>query len=364
MSEFSTPEERTEMPTTKRMGKLRQEGMVHKSYEVVSVVTLLAGYYVLSFTWDWIFHDVKMVFVKSFKAIGTLNGLGLFDLRRGFFTLLWDVGPVILLILTVMASIGVLSVMLQTKWNVKEKWIEFKWNWLNPIGGIKRIISIQGFVNTLKSILKLCIILPIAYYALKKYAPDMVMLPHTSVEYLFNYIGVVMSDVFWRIMYLLIVLAIFDWFWTKHLWLKQNKMTKVEVKDEQKAQEGDEETKRKIIAKGLQRIQQRIYLSVPQADVVITNPTHYAVALKYDRGTMRAPMIVAKGQGFLALRIREIARQSGVPVLERKPLARALFQSGEIGKEIPYELYKAVAEVIAYVFRLKNPHASMGTAPT
>ena len=156
-------------------------------------------------------------------------------------------------------------------------------------------------------------------------------------------------------MTVLIVMAIFDYAWTKYQWLRNNKMTKTEVKDERKAMEGDEETKRKIQAKGLARIAQRLRESVPQADVIITNPTHFSVALKYDRGNMSAPIVVAKGQDHLALKIREIAKEFNIPILERKPLARALYASCEVGTEIPHDLFKAVAEVLAYVYRLKNP---------
>ncbi len=131
-------------------------------------------------------------------------------------------------------------------------------------------------------------------------------------------------------------------------------MTKEEVKDERKSIEGDEATKRKIIAKGWQRIVQRIKTNVPKADVVVTNPTHYAVALQYDRGSMKAPKVIAKGADHLAFKIREIARESGVPILERKSLARALYSSVKVDAEIPFELYKAVAEVLAYVYRIKG----------
>lgn len=174
---------------------------------------------------------------------------------------------------------------------------------------------------------------------------------------IFVFTGTEMHQLFWRIMYILIGIAIFDYFWGKFQWFKQNKMTKDEVKDERKAVEGDEMTRRKIIQKGLARIAQRLKTAVPKADVVVTNPTHYAVALQYDKKSMKAPTVVAKGTGFMALRIREIAKESGVPILERKPLARALHASVEVGKEIPYELYKAVAEVLAYVYKLKNPWA-------
>jgi flagellar biosynthetic protein FlhB len=178
---------------------------------------------------------------------------------------------------------------------------------------------------------------------------------------MFAFTGEAINDLFWKILYVLIAMAAFDYFYGRFRWFKQNKMTKDEIKDERKAVEGDETTKRRIIQKGLSRIMQRIAKSVPKAHVVVTNPTHYSVALQYDRGTDKAPRVVAKGKGFVALRIREIARANGVPVLERKPLARALFKSVEVGSEIPRELFKAVAEVLAYVYRLKNPWAQRNT---
>ncbi|MCB0318343.1 MAG: EscU/YscU/HrcU family type III secretion system export apparatus switch protein, partial [Bdellovibrionales bacterium] len=220
----------------------------------------------------------------------------------------------------------------------------------------KKVFSVQGVVTTLKAVVKLILILPIGFLSLKTFAPEMVMLIHLTVEDVLSYTGKACSSIFWKILYILIALAVIDWFWTKYQWLKQNKMTKDEVKDERKMVEGDEKTRRRILSKGMERIAQRIRDSVPQADVVVTNPTHFAVAIKYDRETMTAPKVVAKGRGFLAKRIREIARTSGVPVLERKSLARALYKSTEVGSEIPYELFKAAAEVLAYVYRLKNPY--------
>jgi flagellar biosynthetic protein FlhB len=246
-----------------------------------------------------------------------------------------------------------LAILLQTNWNVKKKF--FQWEKLNPINGIKRIFSIQGVVTTLKAVVKLAIILPIAYFVLKAFSPSMVSLMHLSVEEVMVFAGSAVASLFWKIMYVLIAMAIFDFFWSKFQWLKQNKMTKNEVKDERKATEGDEETKRRIQQKGLRRIVQRIKESVPMADVVITNPTHYAIALKYDRASMGAPRVVAKGKGFLALRIRELAKEAKVPIVERKVLARALYASTEVGSEIPYDLFKAVAEVLAYVYKIKRP---------
>jgi len=155
-------------------------------------------------------------------------------------------------------------------------------------------------------------------------------------------------------MYVLGALTLTDIAWGKYQWLRQNKMTKEEVKDERKAVEGDETMRRKMIAKGMARIVQKLKTTVPKADVIITNPTHYAVAIKYDRDAFAAPIVVAKGTDFIAQRIREIAGEHNIPILERKALARALYASTEVGSEIPRDLFRAVAEVLAYVFRHKR----------
>ncbi len=357
MAEGSAPEERTEMPTERRIEELRKEGTVPLSQDTVTVISMTVAFILIQFGWQYLYLDLQKVMTKSFSLIKNPEPFTIQTLERGFAGLLYLIGPKLFLLFLIIGVITGLVVMLQTRWNVKEKKIAFKFSKLNPLEGAKRIFSIQNWGNTLKAIAKLGIILPIGYYALKRFAPEMVTLMHTSVENLMSYTGDAMTYLFWQILKVLIVLSIFDYVWTRHHWLKNAKMTKDEVKDEKKSLEGDEATKRKIQAKGLSRIAQRIRQSVPQADVVITNPTHYAIALKYDRSTMDAPQIVAKGKGFLALKIREIAKGSGVPIVERKPLARALYATGEVGKVIPYELFRAVAEVLAYVYKLKNPWA-------
>jgi flagellar biosynthetic protein FlhB len=307
------------------------------------------------------FEDMRQVYIKAFKMIGSSEPLTIHFLHEGAIGLLALVGPDLALFVFIIACVATLGIFLQTDWNVKAKKIHFNWGGLNPINGIRRVFSIQGFITTGKALLKLCIILPIGYYALKNYASSMVQLVHFSIPNIMAFTLDAMSYVFWKILYVLIAIAIVDYFWGKHLWLRQNRMTKEEVKDERKSIEGDEATKRKIVAKGLQRIMQRLKMSVPKADVVVTNPTHYSVALQYDRSTMSAPKVVAKGKGYIALRIRQIARESGVPVLERKPLARALFASTEVGTQIPHELFRAVAEVLAYVYKLKGKNRGTTT---
>ncbi len=356
MAEYSTPEERTEMPTERRMGQLRKQGAIFHSQEVAQVASLLSGFMILAMVWQSLLANMKIAFVKSFHLITSTEPLTSNRLRDGFIGLVLLLGPDILFIMVFVAVIASLSVFLQTGFNLKENKIEMKWDMLNPIAGFTRIFSIGGVVNTLKALLKLVIILPLSFFIVQSFAPEMTSLVHKSIYQILAFTGEGMMKLFYRILYILIGFAVFDFVWGKFQWLKNNKMTKDEVKDERKAVEGDEDTKRRIQAKGIQRIMQRIRDSVKKADVVVTNPTHYAVALKYDREHMNAPMVVAKGQGYLAQRIKEIAREAGVPVLERKPLARALYKSVEIGAVIPRELFKAVAEVLAYVYKLKNPY--------
>ncbi len=358
MSENSTPEERTEMPTDRRMGQIRKEGAMHMSSEVVTTVTLFAGFITLSWLVTSLFSDMKLVVITCFKYITQLKQFSYKEIETLCISVMGLITPDVMLLVCIVAAVGVFSVMLQTDWNVKERKFHFDMGKLNPIQGIKRIFSIMGFVNVIKSLIKLGLILPIAYFALKHFAPEMISMIHLNIEGVLSFTGDSIRYLFWKIFYVLFVLSVFDYFWTKFQWLKNNKMTKQEVKEEKKAVEGDEETKRKIIAKGLQRIAQRLRESVPRADVVVTNPTHFAVALKYDRATMSAPIVVAKGADFLAKQIREIAKEHKIPILERKVLARALYSSTEVGTQIPYELFKAVAEVLAYVFRLKNPYAA------
>jgi len=365
MSETSTEEERTEMPTSRRMGELRKKGHLFISQEVVSLLAMVTAFLVMEHLWGWLYQSFQQLLTGALRLIERTEPFSITELHRGFLGILFLTVPPVLIQLFLVAGVAYLAVMLQTNWNVKEKKVEFKWPHLNPLNGIRNIFSISNYINVLKAILKLAVILPIAYFALEHWAPTMLTLLHQPPARILAVMGESIEDVFFRICYVLVPFALFDFFYGKHRWLKRNKMTKDEVKDERKAEEGDEATKRKIQNKGLMRIIQRIKRSVPKAHVVVTNPTHYAVALQYDRETMTAPTVVAKGRDFLALRIKEIALESDVPIVERKELARALYGSVEVGAEIPRDLFKAVAEVLAYVYKLKGkraPSASAGRA--
>lgn len=357
MSEHSTPEERTEMPTDRRMRELRKEGTVHFSNEIAIVISLMTSFLMLGVLWSWLYDSLVLVFKKFLNLIGENHQLSYKFLENQLLQSAELLVPPLAILLAVTASFAGLSILVQTDFCVKEKKIDPKWHMLNPITGFQRLFSLNNFVKTLQAILKLAIILPIVYFAFKEEAKNMIGLIHLSIPKIMAFTAQEMVLLFWKIMYVLIAIAIFDWVYGKWSWLRQNKMTKDEVKDEKKAVDGDEATKRQIIAKGLGRIMQRIKTSVPKADVVVTNPTHYAVALQYDRAKMSAPKVVAKGKNFMAEQIKKIARESGVPIIEKKSLARALYQSVEVDQQIPVELFRATAEVLAYVYKMNRKAA-------
>jgi flagellar biosynthetic protein FlhB len=355
MAKDSLPEQRTEMPTERRLAEIRKEGALFHSVDLEHLLVLVSGFLAVSFSWNILFRDLRYVLVRSFTMIAESPSFAPNDIVAGFLRVCLLLLPDVMIVTGTVGAIAALGVFLQTGWNRRDKWIKFRWDFVNPLRGLKRIVSIHGFVNVFKAILKMALVLPVGYWTLKGFAPEMVRLVHMSLTDVLSTTGEALSRAFWKIMYILFIIAIGDVAWGKFQWLKQNKMTKEEVKDERKAVEGDETTRRKIIAKGQQRLVNKLKSSVPKADVIVTNPTHYAVALKYDRDRFAAPIVVAKGTDFMAQRIREIAAEHNIPILERKALARALYASTEVGSEIPRELFRAVAEVLAYVYRLRRP---------
>jgi flagellar biosynthetic protein FlhB len=355
MAEYSTPEQRTEMPTEKRMGEIRREGQLFFSRDICVVATLFTGVLIVQWLTKNLLQDISQLMTVIFDKAAEVKELS----QASVMSLIGDLvlkiaGSVFIIVLTI-AIVGSLTVLVQTGWNIKEKKIDIKFSRLNPIAGFKRIFSVQGFIATAKALLKLVIILPIGFLALRDHLSEFIKLVYFPIPALLVYTGVTSRQVFYQVFYVLVAFALFDFVYGKFQWLRLNKMTKDEVKDEKKAIEGDEATRRRIISKGMQRITQRIKASVPKAHVIITNPTHYAVALKYERGIDDAPIVVAKGRGEIALRIREIAKEAGVPIIERKVLARALYASARVGSIIPNDLFKAVAEVFAYLYRVKTP---------
>lgn len=362
MAEENDTGEKTEEPTGRRKTQARGEGQVAKSVDLSQVLGITAAFVALQYIAPMMWRDIITLTKASLTSRYATEELTVVALRSNFISLIALILPEIMLLMVIAALFGAGSTALQTNFLWSNKLLKPKFKHLNPISGIKRIFSIYNSVNLLKSILKFAIIGPIAYFAFFDLFPELMGSMKLPVAEMLPFTADATAQIFWKIIPLLLILAIIDFAWQRYNTHKQMKMTKVEVKEEKKSVEGDEKTKMRIRGMALSRARQRMMESVPTADVVVTNPTHFSVALKYEIGPGKAPKVVAKGKGHIALKIREIARANGVPVVERKPLARALFKSVEIGQTIPYELFAAVAELLAYVYKMRgrNPFQKSG----
>ncbi len=229
-----------------------------------------------------------------------------------------------------------------------------KFSKLNPIEGAKRLFSLKSVVEFLKSLLKILIIGGVVYLTLWGERTNITTISKMPLADVLSYTGGLTLELGLKIGMILLVLAILDYFYQRYEFEKSLRMSKQDIKDEHKKSEGDPLIKRKIREKQMRMAIQRMMQEIPKADVVITNPTHYAVALQYDTGRMEAPTVLAKGRDYVALKIKEAAGKHGIVIMENRPLARALYDQVEIGQTIPAELFQAVAEVLAYVYKLKR----------
>jgi flagellar biosynthesis protein FlhB len=234
------------------------------------------------------------------------------------------------------------------------KSLELHFDRLNPKNGLKKIFSKNGLVELVKSVILLIAVSYISYQVVSKYLslyPRMVLM---DVRKLLHWTASISYELFLRVAVLLVIVAFADFAFQKYRFREQLKMSKQEIKEEFKETEGDPTTKSRIRRIQREMSRKRMMADVPNADVIITNPTHYSIALSYKIDSMEAPKVVAKGVGFLALKIRELAQEHGIPLVENKPLAQTLYKSVEIGDYIPADLYRAVAEILAYVYKAKS----------
>ena len=346
--------DKTEGPTGKRASHARQQGMVGQSVELSQVIGMTAAFNALCYITPWLWQDIIAIVKGAFTSEFFHQAFTIPILRSHFYGLLYVILPKLLLILAIAAVFGAGSTAIQTNFLFSWNLIKPKMKSISPLAGIKRIFSVGNLVNLGKHLLKLSIIAPIAYSAYFTFVPTFLGMMDIPTSQLLPMTADMASTVFSKIMKWLLVLGIADLIWQKWRTKKRLMMSKQEHKDERKATDGDEGSRKRIISIGLQRARDRMLKNVAKADVVVTNPTHIAVALSYSAEPGTAPKVIAKGKDHLAERIKTIARKHGIPVVERKPLARALFATVEVDKEIPYELFKAVAEILAYVYRLKG----------
>jgi flagellar biosynthetic protein FlhB len=347
--------EKTETATPRKKQKAREEGQVAKSQEVSTAFMLIAGFIALRFFGMYIFTNLAAVFPYMYGYISDPSMFTDYETVHSimgmiFMRVLYVVAPM----LAVALFIGLLTNVIQVGWHPTSKPLAPKFSKLNPIKGIKKIFSTRALAELVKSLLKLTVILIVAYITVTN-----------EINKLGSVIGMEMitavllyADLIIRvginigILYLFI--ALFDFIYQRRKHAKELRMSKYEVKQEYKDIEGNPQIKSKIRQKMREASMRRMMQEVPNADVVITNPTHYAVAVSYDPERGDVPRVVAKGVDFLAMKIRDVAKKHDVVIVENKPLARALYSTVEIGSDIPPELWASVAEVIAYVYKVKN----------
>ena len=348
--------EKTEEPTAKKIDDSRKEGQVAKSKEISSAGQLLAVFLCLKFFMGFLSERMLGVFNEFWKEIhfyatDDFNSITVWQI-------LFNVTIYILLtclpFLIVAFVVGFVTQKVQFKWLVTTKPLMPKLSKLNPINGFKRMFSKQALFELLISIVKIAIFSYVSYSVIK----DNVGIFFTAYDLtIYDCLGIlydIVIDLGIKIAIVYMVISFGDLVFQRWKHKKDLKMTKQEVKDEYKNQEGDPKVKSQQKQRMQQASRRRMMQSIPEADVVITNPTHFAVALKYDNTTSQAPVVVAKGADYLAFKIKDIAREHDVEIVENKPLARMLYSNVEVGNEIPAELYQSVAEVLAYVYRIKN----------
>jgi len=347
-------QEKTEKATSKKKEEARNKGQVASSREVSSAVVLMTSLGVFYFAGSWMFWNLSEVIARVFQNIGALRFNSIDDASVFSLEVLNRLLAILAPFLLPLAVLALAANILQVGFRFSTEAISPKFEKLNPISGMKRLVSLKSMVELAKSIMKILFIGTIAYLLVKSDMKAFPLLVHQDVGQVLVFIARVSLKICFFVCLALIILAIMDFFYQRWQFEEDLKMTKQEVKDEQKQTMGDPKVKSRIRSMQLEMARRRMMAAVPEADVIITNPTYLAIALKFNAEEMIAPRVLAKGAGHIAHRIKEIATEHQIPLVEDKPLAQALYKMTELGDYIPADLYRAVAEVLAYVYRLKG----------
>lgn len=358
MAEGGDSSEKTEEPTQRRIMKAVEEGQVVNSREVSNFFSILLLTFMIALIIPWFSSGSSLVirdfvtrphdFIINENSIPHILSMAAEELA--FYILL----PLVITML-----VGVLSSVIQHPFIFSAKAIEPKLDRIDPIAGFKRLVSVRSLVEFLKGLFKISLVGIVTYTVIYPQFKELEILLTLSVIEIMAYLTELAFRVALAAAIIMVIIAVLDYLYQRYEYMKQLKMSKQELKEEFKQTEGSPEARQRLRQIRQERARQRMIQAVPDADVVIRNPTHFAVALKYDANAMAAPMVVAKGQDVVALRIIEVAEENDVPLVRNPPLARALFDSTEIDEAIPLQHWKAVAEVISYVYKLKGKTAQM-----
>lgn len=348
-------DDKTEKATPKKKSDARKKGQVFQSREVSAALILIIMIVTIKALGSNLYSQITLYMKNAFSEYVKVTGQ--FDLNmvmKLFIEALIVLAKTVLPLLIVAALAAVIVGYAQVGYLFTFETLKVKGDRINPLSGFKRIFSVRSLVELLKSIIKIVIVVWVAYSYLKSKTNEVLALMDADLFGILAFIGDATFNVAIKISFAMVILGFADFLYQKFDYEKNLRMTKQEVKDEYKQTEGNPEIKGKIKQKQRQMSMKRMMQDVPKADVVITNPTHFAVAIKYDLEKASAPFVVAKGQDYIALRIKQIATENKVQLVENKPLARTLYSTVDIGENIPPELYQAVAEILAFVYKLKN----------
>ncbi|MGL5642645.1 MAG: fused FliR family export protein/FlhB family type III secretion system protein [Paraclostridium sp.] len=345
--------DKTEEPSSKKIKDARKSGNVAKSKEVITTVTLLGVLMIIYAMSDFIISELQNSIVKylsigfssefSMNTAGNLLMMGLL----GFMKIIIPIGMCIILFSTI-------GNLIQSGFMMTTDPLKPKLSKLNPISGFKNMFSKKALGNLIKSILIVTILFKIGYSFMEKNFMGILKTGDVYLPYLMSTIVELIKDLIQSILIALLVVAVLDFAYQKYIYKKDLKMTKQEVKEEHKQMEGNPEIKGKIKQKQREMASRRMMEAVPSATVIVTNPTHISIAIKYEKGKDQAPTVVAKGADLVAFKIREIAKEHDIPIIENKPLARLIYKEVEIEQEIPEKMYQEVAEVLVAVYKIKN----------
>lgn len=351
--------EKTEEPTAKKLEDARKEGQVAKSKEVTNALSLIALFLILKFFVGFIGEEFLEVFHGIYSKIPEMAVFWNGEVPTEEFTVILN--NCMLSILIMLAPFFIIGFIIafigdyaQVKWKITTKPLQPKLSKMNPISGFKKIISVNSLMELLKSFLKIGLIAYVVYSTLKEQYNVVYLLFNMQLTQGILLSGDMAINLGLKCAIVYVLIAVIDFAYQKRKFHKDMMMTKQEIKEEYKQSEGDPQIKAKIKQKMRETSQRRMMQDLPKADVVITNPTHLAVAIQYDKEVAEAPVVLAKGQDYMAQKIKEVAKEHKIEIVENKPLARMLYHNVDIGQQIPPELYQAVAEVLAMVYHAQG----------
>ncbi len=356
MAEEDQGQERTEQATPKRREEAREKGQVAVSREVASAIVLGASLIYFYFGSGHLMEGIVEIMKATFRDAGHIS-LSQENFHALMLTLVYKVFLLIFPLLLAVFIAGFLANVLQVGFMFSWEAVQPKLSKIDPFKGLKRLFSLRSLVELVKSLFKISVVGLIAYLVIIHEIPALFPLADQSIWGMLVFIGRVAFKIMMLTCFVLLVMALLDYLYQRWEFEKSIRMSRQEIKDEFKHTEGDPLIKSRI--KRLQRdiARKRMMAGIPKADVIITNPTHLAIAIRYDQENMNAPVVVAKGAGHVAEKIKEIAAENKIPIVENKPVAQVLYKIANIGDMIPADLYRAVAEILAYVYRLKEKSA-------